>query len=57
MGKICFIVLWLLIFICGGFAIIEVVVGGGNVFGLTLITAGLALVVYIIKLPVKITRD
>jgi len=56
MGKFYLILLWLLVLICGGCAVREVLIGTGTLAGLFMILTGLCIVVYIISLPVEETN-
>jgi len=56
MGKFYLILLWLLVLICGGCAVREVLIGAGTLAGLFMILTGLCIVVYIISLPVEETN-
>ena len=56
MGKFYLIVLWLLVLICAGCALREVLIGAGTLAGLFMILTGLCIVVYIIGLPVEGTN-
>lgn len=57
MDKIYGVFLWLLVLLCGGCAVIEVLTANGNFSGLVMIVTGLLLIVYIIRLPVEIKND
>jgi hypothetical protein len=46
-------VIYLLVILCGGCAVNEVIVSGGTVWGLGSILTGLAIIIYIVKLPVE----
>jgi len=51
MTKLPIIVMWLLVILCGGCAVDEVLTGKGNVVGLLLVMTSLAVIIYIIRLP------
>jgi len=52
MKNLFVILIYLLIIICGGCAMTEVINGRGRLWGLMCIIAGLSLIVYIVRLPV-----
>jgi hypothetical protein len=53
MKNISMLVIYSLVFICGGCAVSEVVMGSGTVLGLCLVISGLSLILYIVGLPVE----
>ena len=46
------ILIYLLVILCGGCAVSEVIDGHGTLWGLVCVIAGLSLIVYIVRLPV-----
>jgi hypothetical protein len=53
MGALYKMVIYLLVIICGGCAVTEVIIGQGTVWGMACILAGLAIIIYIVKIPVE----
>ena len=56
MPRFAVILMWLLIILCGGCAIAEVIIHKGHVAGLFLIMTSLAMIIYIIRLPEDISN-
>jgi hypothetical protein len=54
MSKLAMILMWLLVILCGGCAITEVLIDKGRIAGLLLIMTSLAIIIYIIRIPEEI---
>jgi hypothetical protein len=56
MEKIYLVCIYTLVIFCGGCAVTEILTGDVSLFGLTMIAAGMALLVYTIRLMSKPER-
>ena len=57
MRNIYIVLIYLLVIICGGCAVSEVLFGQGTGWGLFCVMAGLSIILYILKLPVETEGD
>jgi len=57
MKKIYILLIWLMVLMCGGCAVTEVLAGTGNVAGLLLVLAGLSIIIYITRIPEEVKGD
>jgi hypothetical protein len=56
MGKVYIFLIYLLVIVCGGCAVSELLFGKGSGLGLLSVSIGLLIILYIVRLPVEKER-